>query len=280
MVFHLWEEPSIGLQQNNMNLELITQEVIKVSEEAALFIKKELYTFNDSKIEYKDSNNLVSYVDKTAEEILVKGLAEILPEAGFITEEGTADHNNEELKWVIDPLDGTTNFAHKLPVFSTSVGLIKGNKPILGVVIEVNRNDCFSAWKGGGAYLNGKKIQVSPHKTLEKTLLATGFPYYMFGKLDCYVDILKDLIQETQGLRRMGSAAVDLCYTACGIFDGYFEFNLNSYDIAGGAIILEEAGGIVTRFDGSDDYISGEEVLAASPAIHEAMKKIINKHWK
>ena len=262
-----------------MNLEKITKEIISVSEEAALFIKKELSTFDDSKIEFKDPNNLVSYVDKTAEEILVKGLSKILPEAGFITEEGTADHNNEELKWVIDPLDGTTNFSHKLPVFSTSVGLIKGENPIAGVVIEVNRNDCFYAWKGGGAYCNGKPIHVSKHTKLEETLLATGFPYYMFDKLDNYIAALKDFLQKTRGLRRMGSAAVDLCYTACGIFDGYFEFNLNPYDIAGGSIIVEEAGGIVSRFDGSENYISGEEIVAASPAIHAEMQKIISYHW-
>jgi len=262
-----------------MNLEKITLQTVEASRKAASFIRKELETFDDSKIELKEFNNLVSYVDKTSEEILVTELKKILPEADFITEEGSATEQGEELKWVIDPLDGTTNFSHKLPVFSTSVGLLKGKEIIVGVVLEVNRDECFYAWKDGGAFCNGKKISVSKHTELNQTLLATGFPYYMFDKLDAYMEILKTFMQNTHGLRRMGSAAVDLCYVANGIFDGFFEFNLNSYDVAGGAIIVKEAGGLVSTFGGGDDFVFGREIIAASPLIHKAMLEVIQKEW-
>lgn len=263
-----------------MELSLMCLQTIKLAEKVGKFIRTEAENFDLSKVEMKEFNNLVSYVDKGAEEQLVEGLRQILPEAGFITEEGTASHSDEEYKWIIDPLDGTTNFTHGLPAYAVSIALAKGHDLLLGVVYEVNRQECFSAWKNGGAYCNGKPIRVSQADTLSKSLLATGFPYYMFDKLDAYMDILKTFMQKTHGIRRIGSAAVDLCYVACGRFEGYYEFNLNAYDIAGGAIIVKEAGGTVTDFSGGSNYFYGEEIVASNGKIHQEVIDDIQKYWK
>lgn len=263
-----------------MELSLMCLQTIKLAEKVGKFIRTEAENFDLSKVEMKEFNNLVSYVDKGAEEQLVEGLRQILPEAGFITEEGTASHSDEEYKWIIDPLDGTTNFTHGLPAYAVSIALAKGHDLLLGVVYEVNRQECFSAWKNGGAYCNGKPIRVSQADTLSKSLLATGFPYYMFDKLDAYMDILKTFMQKTHGIRRIGSAAVDLCYVACGRFEGYYEFNLNAYDIAGGAIIVKEAGGTVTDFSGDSNYFYGEEIVASNGKIHQEVIDDIQKYWK
>ncbi len=262
-----------------MNLENLCTQTIELATRIGAFIAKEAENFDLSKVEMKEFNNLVSYVDKEAEKQLVGGLKNILPEAGFITEEGTASHNNEDYKWIIDPLDGTTNFTHGIPTYAISIALAKGHDLLLGVVYEVNRKECFSAWKDGGAFLNGTKIQVTKTDHLEKSLLATGFPYYMFDKVDAYVNILKDFMQKTHGIRRIGSAAVDLCYVACGRFEGYYEFNLNAYDIAGGAIIVKEAGGQVSDFKGEDNYFYGEEIVATNQHIHQEVLNEIKKHW-
>lgn len=263
-----------------MELSLICFQTIKLAEKVANFIRTEAQNFDLSKVEMKEFNNLVSYVDKGAEEQLVEGLRQILPQAGFITEEGTASHSDEEYTWIIDPLDGTTNFTHGLPAYAISIALAKGHDLLVGVVYEVNRQECFSAWKNGGAYCNGKPIRVSKATTLTKSLLATGFPYYMFDKLDAYLNILKNFIQKTHGIRRIGSAAVDLCYVACGRFEGYYEFNLNAYDIAGGAIIVKEAGGQVSDFKGGNNFFYGEEIVASNGQIHQEMIDEIQKDWK
>lgn len=262
-----------------MDLQKILNQTISLAKEVGQFIKHEGEHFDTSKIEYKEFNNLVSYVDKQAEERLVAGLREILPEAGFIVEEGTATET-KEYNWVVDPLDGTTNFSHGLPVFSVSIGLVKGEEHLVGVVYEINKDECFSATKGGGAFLNGKKISVAGAQKLDECLIATGFPYYMFDKLDIYFDMMKDFIQHTQGLRRFGSAAVDLCYVACGRFDGYFEFNLNPYDVAGGILVVQEAGGVVKDFRGGNDIFDGAETVAANPAIMGQMIVTIGKYWE
>nr|MDQ3394760.1 inositol monophosphatase [Bacteroidota bacterium] len=242
-----------------VDLNKLVNEVILISKVAGAFIRDEGKKFKKESIEYKGLNDLVSFVDKEAEKLLVKGLRKALPEAGFITEEGTASSNSEEYKWVIDPLDGTTNFIHKLPVFAVSVGLIKGDKVVLGVVYEVNRDECFYAVAGGKAYCNGEVISVSPTNELGGCLLATGFPYYNFEKMQMYLDVLDKFMQKTHGLRRMGSAAVDLVYVACGRFEGFFEYNLHPWDVAAGIIIVKQAGGIVTDFKGVDDSLFGRQ---------------------
>ena len=182
-----------------MDLALLCTEVNRLVKQVGAFIRQEGQQFDTTKIELKAVNNLVSYVDKEAEQQLVSGLQKMLPEAGFIAEEGSASNNNEEYLWIVDPLDGTTNFSHGLPVFSISVALSLRGEHILGVVYEVNREECFYAWKNGGAYLNGQPISTSSVKSLDRSLLATGFPYYLFEKLDNYIEILKEFMQGTHG---------------------------------------------------------------------------------
>lgn len=259
-------------------MQKLLQDVIVLVKDTGDFIRAESAQFDESKIEYKGKNDLVSYVDKAAEKLLVQGLEQILPGSGFIAEEGTSSKRSDIYNWIIDPLDGTTNFTHGIPVYAISVALVKRGQLTLGVVYEVNRDECFHAIKGGGAYLNHMPVQVSPTVTLEKSLLATGFPYYNFEQMQQYLSIINDLMQHTHGLRRMGSAAVDLAYTACGRFEGFFEYNLNAWDVAAGALIVQEAGGTVTDFKGGTDFLFGRQIVAGNMTQPDLLRAI-QKYW-
>ena len=263
----------------SLTLSVLCSETVALVKDAGNFIRKESKNFDISKIEYKGrSNDLVSYVDKETEKILVNGLRKILPTAGFIGEEGASEEGQDGTQWVIDPLDGTTNFLHGMPSFSISVALIRGRDVLIGVVYEINLDECFYAWKNGGAFLNGNKISISGITEINKSLIATGFPYSLRGKTDQYFDIIKHMVNHSHGLRRLGSAAVDLCYVACGRFEAYFEFNIHIWDIAAGILLVQEAGGKVTDYSGGDDYLHGKELLAAG-AIHGEALEIIKKYW-
>ncbi len=262
-----------------MDLSDLTKRVLVLTKQAGDFIREQSLIFDREQIEYKGLHDMVSYVDKTAERDLVKGLSSILPEAGFITEEETNTTLGKEYNWIIDPLDGTTNFIHGVPTFSISIALQYKEELVLGVVYEINRDECFSAWKDGGAYLNGKRISVSNAPVLENTLLATGFPFYEFSKMEKYLNILRILMQKCHGLRRIGSAAVDLAYVACGRFDGYFEYNLNSYDIAAGMVLVREAGGHISDFQGGNDCIDRREIVATNGRISAELLGVIGSEF-
>jgi myo-inositol-1(or 4)-monophosphatase len=264
-----------------MNLDQIEKHVIEVCREVGEFILQEGKQFDRTKIEQKHRfNNLVSYVDKEAERKLVEVLRKILPEAGFITEEGTATTSSDHVyNWIIDPLDGTTNFMHGLPMYAISIGLARNKEIVLGVVHEMNGDECFHAIEGGAAYCNNEVIKASPIQTLSESLLATGFPYYHLAKKDVYLEIIKEFLAQTHGIRRFGSAAIDLAYVACGRLEGFFEYNLNAWDVAGGAFILQRAGGKVTDFSGGDSYIFGGELCASCTGIHTEMLDIIKPRW-
>lgn len=262
-----------------MNLANLKNDVIDASREVASFIRKEAQTFDKGRIEQKTSfNNLVSYVDKESEKKLVKSLSKILPGAGFLAEEGTSSEGSNEYRWIIDPLDGTTNFTHGLPPYAISIGLARENEIVLGVVYEVSRDECFHATSDGPAYCNDDIIKVSPATSLNEGLLATGFPYYHFDKRDEYLSIIKTFLELTHGVRRMGSAATDLAYVACGRMDGFFEYNLNPWDVAAGALIVQRAGGRVSDFRGQNNFLFGGEICAAGN-IHGEMVEIIRRHW-
>lgn len=260
-----------------MNLELLTQQTIEIVKQAAAFIQQEAALFSRDKIEYKDLNNLVSYVDKEAEKLLVAGLKIILPEASFITEEGTTGQEPDPtaLNWIIDPLDGTTNFIHGIPVYCVSVGLARGKELLAGVIHEPSLDEVFYGWQGGGAWCNGKKLKVSNVHSLQESLIATGFPYYKFEKQKKYMALLELLMQRTHGIRRMGAAAVDLAYVAAGRFDGFYEYNLNSWDMAAGVLLIKEAGGTVTDFNGGDNYLFGGDIVAGSGGHSELVATIM-----
>lgn len=261
-----------------MDLKKITDQVAALSMSVGQFIQGEAAGFSSASIEHKGLNDLVSYVDREAEKLLVTGLADILPEAGFITEEGTVETERKEVSWVVDPLDGTTNFIHGLPVYAISIGLLQGDKIVAGVVNELNRGECFSAWKGGGAWCNGRQIKVSMVEKLSDSLIATGFPYHDFDRMDDYLAILHEFMKGSHGVRRLGSAAVDLAYVACGRFEGFFEYNLKPWDVAGGIIIVQEAGGTVSDFSGGEDFLFGRQIVAGCRA-HVEMKALIGRHW-
>jgi myo-inositol-1(or 4)-monophosphatase len=263
-----------------MDLQQLTSEVIGLAKKTGAFIREEAARFDASSIEYKGYNNLVSYVDKTAEEMIVKRLSELLPEAGYITEEETINKTGDVYNWIVDPLDGTTNFIHGLPVFSVSIALEQHKELVLGVVYEINLDECFYASRGNGAFVNGKRIGVSAADQFNQTLLATGFPYYNFEKENQYLEVVREFMQQCHGIRRMGSAAVDMAYVACGRFDGYFEYNINLYDIAAGVVIVREAGGSAFNFSGEDEFFTSREVIASNGKIGEMMKDVIGRHFQ
>jgi myo-inositol-1(or 4)-monophosphatase len=262
-----------------MNLLLVEKQVIQLCEEVGNFIRTENENFDRTRIEQKGSfSNLVSYVDKEAELRLVQRLSEIIPGAGFIAEEGTDSEGTNEYKWIIDPLDGTTNFLHGLPIFAISIGLTRKDQTVLGVVYEVIHKECFHAIEGGKAYCNEKEIHVSNVQSLNESLLATGFPYYHNDKKENYLEIIRIFLEQTHGIRRLGSAAIDLAYVACGRMEGFFEYNLKPWDVAGGAFILQQAGGKVTDFSGGNNFLFGGELCAAG-GVHAEMLKVIQEKW-
>lgn len=258
--------------------ESIVAEVLPLCREVGDFIRTEAQRFSRSSVELKGKSDLVSYVDKQSEIKLVLGLKTILPNSGFITEEDTPDDTSKEYTWIIDPLDGTTNFVHGLPTYAISIGLLHNQQLVGGVVYEINRDEMFYARLGGGAFLNGAPIHVSQTANLEESLLSTGFPYYNFSKMDEYLAILNDLMKSSHGLRRVGSAATDLAYVACGRYEGFFEYNLNAWDVAAGALIVQEAGGRVTDFKGGNDFLFGRELVAGGQSQPELLA-VIQKRW-
>lgn len=248
-----------------------------IAEDAADFIRRELGRVSRADIETKSLNSLVSYVDKTAEEILVRQLGTLLPEAAFLTEEGTVAQGEAPWRWIIDPLDGTTNFLHQLPGFAVSIGLQHGTELVAGVVLEVTRKECFHAWRHGGAYLNGQPIRVSGTELLADALVATGFPYRDFDRLAPYFRAMDTFVRRSRGLRRLGASAVDLAYLACGRFDAFFEYGLSPWDVAAGIVIVREAGGRVSDFRGGADYLFGEELVAAAPGVFDGVLAVVKE---
>ncbi len=262
-----------------MNLALTEKEVIELCAEVAHFIKNESANFDRSRIEQKGTfSNLVSYVDKESEKKLVDALKKIIPGSGFLAEEGTDSKSENEYQWIIDPLDGTTNFLHGLPIFAISIGLMRKEQMVLGVVHEVSHGECFHSIEGGKAYCNETEIRVSPIAHLSESLLATGFPYYHTEKKEVYLDIIKTFLENSHGIRRLGSAAIDLAYVAAGRLEGFFEYDLKPWDVAGGSFILQQAGGKVTDFKGGNNFLYGGELCAAG-GIHPEMLKVIEQRW-
>ncbi len=250
-----------------IHLEPLCKEVIELTKQTGEFIRAELDEIKTHHIESKGRHDFVTYVDKTAEKQIVEGLQKILPDSGFITEEKTIATTQKQYMWIVDPLDGTTNFIHGLPCFSISIGLMRDSKLVMGVVYEINKDECFYAWEDSKAYLDGQEIRVSDTRSLNDSLLATGFPYHDYTRLEKYLELFTWCLHNTHGIRRLGSAAVDLAYVACGRFEAFFEYGLNAWDVAGGAFIVQQAGGRVTDFEGGDDFIFNGELVASNQGI-------------
>ncbi len=245
----------------------------KIAVEAALksgeFIKSSLGRIKN--ISYKGVRNIVTDVDKKAEKIIIGKIFSAFPDHSVLSEEMGAKNTISSFKWLIDPLDGTTNFAHAFPFFSVSIALEEEGEVILGVVYEPVRNELFYAEKGRGAYLNNKRISVSKTKKLIDAFLATGFSYRLQEAKHNNVDYFNRFLMRSMAIRRAGSAALDFCYVACGRFDGYWELDLNPWDCAAGTLIVREAAGTVTKLDGSEYSHYDKEVLATNGVIHKKM---------
>jgi myo-inositol-1(or 4)-monophosphatase len=258
-----------------MNLQQTTKQISNLARAVGQFISEEALKFSQGDIEIKGLNNFVTYVDKESEKRLIEELSIIIPGSAFIAEEGTVQHSRGEYTWIIDPLDGTTNYIHHLPVYSISIALMHKDELVLGIVYEINNKECFYAWKGGGAFRNGERIKVSERSSVKQSLMATGFPYYDYSQLDSYIRLLRESMKKARGIRRLGSAAVDLAYVACGRFDGFFEYGLHPWDVAAGSLIVKEAGGLVSNFSGVNDYLFKKEIIACNNLIHEEFTAMV-----
>jgi myo-inositol-1(or 4)-monophosphatase len=261
-----------------MDYSKICEQVLTVAEKAKNYIEAEEAKLESKDVNFKAKNDLVTYVDVETEKLLINELGKIVPEASFLAEETHQKYKEEEFSWIIDPVDGTVNFIHQIPVYSVSIALMENGKLKVGVVLEINRNEYFYAYEGGGAYLNQKPISVSSTTALKDAMLATGFPFNEPAWVDQYIHILRETILNSRGVRRMGSAAVDLCYTAAGRFDGYYEFNLKPWDVAAGSLIVNEAGGQVMDFEGKTDFLFGRQILAGNPNVSNELLEYLKNN--
>lgn len=263
----------------SINLQTLCQNVCDLTKEVGQFIREERLKFSTEKVEIKGKNDFVSYVDKTSEQKLVTRLSQLLPESGFIAEEGTSTKKGDVYNWIIDPLDGTTNFIHGIPCFAISIALMRENELVMGVIYEINFDECFYAWENSPAYLNNKEISVSKGGKLADSLIATGFPYYDYNRLKEYMELFQYFMKHTHGLRRLGSAATDLAYVACGRFEGFYEYSLQPWDVAAGAFIVKQAGGKVTDFNGGNNFIFGKEIVAGNNLCFEEFLAAVKQHF-
>ena len=228
-------------------------------------------------IQEKGRNDFVTIVDRRAEEAIVTLIRERFPDHAIMAEESSPTGGPSGFRWYIDPLDGTTNFIHGYPLFSVSVGLADPQGMRAAAVYDPLRDEMFTATRGGGAFLNGRPIKVSPAEKLSKSLLVTGFPFRSLDRLDPYLASFRSLILASSGIRRDGSAALDLAYVACGRYDGFWEMSLSPWDVAAGSLLVREAGGVVTDFQGREDYLESGDIIAATLNVHPAMLRIVRE---
>lgn len=262
----------------NTNYENICSKVCEVARCAGDFIERERETFDSSKIEYKGAQNLVSYVDKGAEKLIIERLKEIMPEANFLAEESTKETVRENPEgsylWVIDPLDGTTNFIHALPPYCVSLALMCGSEVVVAVIYEVTRKECFSTYKDAPTLLNGKEVRVSSVEEVENSLVITGVAYSERGT-DSFEKAFSYFNNNTNGTRRMGSAAANLAYVAAGRAECFFQRGLEAWDVAAGVLLVKNAGGVVVDYDGGSDCVFGRSVVATNKNSHKKFYSII-----
>ncbi|MCC8188520.1 MAG: inositol monophosphatase [Bacteroides sp.] len=263
------------MQVNSYDLPRLTTEVCRIAKETGAFQRREQLCFRSEEIEFKGTHDYVSYVDRRSEEMLVSELAALLPEAGFITEEGSAGHAGEELLWIVDPLDGTTNFVHHYSPYGVSIALCRGRELLLGVVYEVTRDECFYAWKEGPACLNGQQICVSDTSTVEGAFLIMELPYDYDAYKPTALYLIDALYGVAGGIRMNGSAAVALCEVAAGRCDGWMEAFVKPWDHAAGTLILRCAGGRVTDFLGREDTVFGSHIVATNGKIHQGIYDLL-----
>ena len=254
---------------------------VKAARRAGQIINRASNDLDLLKVSIKQPNDFVTEVDRAAEAAIIEMLQEAYPSYGILAEESgqTAGKGDKdaEYQWIIDPLDGTTNFIHGMPQYAVSIALAKNGIVEQAVVYDPNRNELFTASKGAGAFLNERRIRVSRRLKLQDALIGTGFPYRMFDKIDLYLAIFKELAQKTAGQRRPGAASLDLAYVACGRYDGFWEFGLAPWDMAAGALLISEAGGLVSDLRGDANYLETGNVVAGSPKVFAQLLKVIEE---
>ena len=251
---------------------------VKAAREAGRIINKGSNDVGALKVQSKDFNDFVSEIDHAAEQAIIDTLKYAYPDHGFLGEESGDTNQESDNIWIIDPLDGTTNFLHNFPQYCVSIALQQKGVLTQAVIYDPVRNDLFTATKGRGAFLNDKRIRVANRAKLQASLISTGFPFRDFTHLDTYLAMLKDMIKNTTGIRRPGSAALDLAYVAAGYTDGFFEIGLSSWDIAAGGLLVQEAGGIVGDFEGNESWLQTGNIVAGNAKVFAQMLQVLAPH--
>jgi myo-inositol-1(or 4)-monophosphatase len=252
---------------------------VKAARRAGQIINRASFDVGHLRVATKQQNDFVTEVDRAAEAAIIDVLHDAYPSHSILAEEsGASGDEKSEYQWIIDPLDGTTNFIHGFPQYAVSIGLTHKGVLAHGVVYDPGRNELFVASKGSGAYLNDKRIRVSKHDKLDAALIGTGFPYRMFEHVDAYMAIFRELTQKTAGLRRPGAASLDLAYVAAGRLDGFWEFGLSPWDMAAGALLIAEAGGLVGDLAGESDYLNTGNIIAGTPKVFSQLLQTIASH--
>lgn len=260
-----------------LDLKQLTAEVCRIATETGYFLKEERKSFRRERVVEKNTHDYVSYVDKESERRLVEALSALLPQAGFIAEENSATYHGEPYCWVIDPLDGTTNYIHDNAPYCVSIALRSPTELLIGVVYEVCRDECFYAWKGGKAFLNGDQIEVSQVQELKDAFLITELPYNHRQYKRTAEHLLHELYGVVGGIRMNGSAASAICYVAAGRFDGWAEAFIGQWDYSAAALIVLEAGGRVTDFYGSEHFIEGHHIIATNGHLHSEWERLLKE---
>lgn len=252
-----------------MDLCKLTSIVCGVARLAGGYLREERKRFDESVVEQKHAHDYVSYVDKNSEIMIIRALKDVLPDAGFLTEEGQAGRNGEPYWWVVDPLDGTTNYVHGNTPYAVSIALRTEDEVLLGVVYEVTSDECFSAWKEGGAWLNGTRISVNRTHGIEQALLGIELPYDSNAYAEMWRRLISHFYGYAGGIRMNGSAAVALCMVACGRWDGWLERFIGQWDYMAGLLIVREAGGVVSNFAGEENCLNGNDIVASNGIIQQ-----------
>ncbi len=257
------------------------QIAIKAAKQAGEFIVERYNSLDEIGFTRKALFDYVTEIDAESEQLIIKTLRDAFPSHRILSEETLKESSsNDEYLWIIDPLDGTTNFIHKYPVFAISIALQYKDDIIIGAVYDPLRDELFTAEKGRGAFLNGQRIFVSRRNSIEDAIITTGFPFRAKDRINDYLEVFKSLFLRCSDLRRAGSAALDLAYTASGRCEGFFELGLSAWDVAAGSLLVEEAGGMVSDFKGGGEYLSTGDIVAATPAIHgiivDEVQKVFN----
>ena len=251
---------------------------VQAAYSAGNIIQQEIRNLSRLKVERKGHNDFVSEVDKKAEQIIINTILKAFPKHNILAEEEGSIDNNSDITWVIDPLDGTTNYLHGHPQYAISIAVKHEDKITHAAIFDPNRNDIYTAELGKGAQLNNSRIRVTSTAYLADSLLATGFPTYDMSFLDRYLAIFKEMLQTTAGQRRAGSAALDLAYVAAGMVDGFWEFNLKEWDIAAGYLLVKEAGGLICDTDGGQNMLTNGNIIAANPKLISQILKVIQNY--